>query len=120
MSAVKATNLKLEELPPDVRAALPRGETVAISGAEGKVGETFRGRGADVRLGTVEIAAKRRLKARVARRAQNGQCIAQAGERIELRQSPHHNIPWQASVALQREESMKGGFKDIRIILAPH
>jgi antitoxin (DNA-binding transcriptional repressor) of toxin-antitoxin stability system len=39
MSAVKATNLKLEELPPRVQAALKRGETVAISGAEGKVAE---------------------------------------------------------------------------------
>ena len=39
MGAAKATNLNLEELPPRVRAALERGETVAISGAEGKVGE---------------------------------------------------------------------------------
>lgn len=39
MGAVKATNLNLEELPPRVRAALERGETVAISGAEGKVAE---------------------------------------------------------------------------------
>jgi hypothetical protein len=39
MSAAKGTNLKLEELPPQVRAALERGETVAVSGAEGKVGE---------------------------------------------------------------------------------
>lgn len=39
MGAVKATNLKLEELPPRVRAALERGETVAISGEQGNVGE---------------------------------------------------------------------------------
>ena len=39
MSAAKATNLRLAELPARVQAALRRGETVAISGDEGKVAE---------------------------------------------------------------------------------
>ena len=39
MSAAKATNLRLAELPPRVQAALRRGEIVAISGDEGKVAE---------------------------------------------------------------------------------
>lgn len=53
MSAVKATNLKLEELPPRVRAALQRGETVAISGAEGKVAELVPFLRAKRRLGAL-------------------------------------------------------------------
>ena len=39
MGAEKATNLKLEDLPARVRAALKRRETVVISGAEGKLAE---------------------------------------------------------------------------------
>lgn len=53
MSAVKATNLKLEELPPRVQAALKRGETVAISGAEGKVAELVPFLRAKRRLGAL-------------------------------------------------------------------
>lgn len=53
MNAVKATNLKLEELPPRVRAALKRGETVAISGAEGKVAEVVPFLRAKRRLGVL-------------------------------------------------------------------
>lgn len=39
MGSIKATNLKMEELPPRVQPALKRGETVAISGAAGQVAE---------------------------------------------------------------------------------
>ena len=53
MSAAKATNLKLEELPPRVRAALQRGETVAISGAAGKVAELVPFLRAKRRLGAL-------------------------------------------------------------------
>ena len=53
MSAVNATSLKLEELPPRVRAALKRGETVAISGAEGKVAELVPFLRAKRRLGAL-------------------------------------------------------------------
>ena len=53
MSAVKATNLKLEELPPRVRAALQRGETVAISDAAGKVAELVPFLSAKRRLGAL-------------------------------------------------------------------
>jgi hypothetical protein len=51
MSVGSATNLKLEELPARVRAALERGETVAISGVEGKVGELIPFGRAKRRLG---------------------------------------------------------------------
>ncbi len=53
MGAVKATNLNLEELPPRVRAALERGETVAVSGAEGKVAELVPFARAKRRLGAL-------------------------------------------------------------------
>lgn len=53
MNAAKATNLKLEELPPRVRAAIARGETVAISGAEGKVAEVVPFQRAKRRLGAL-------------------------------------------------------------------
>lgn len=58
VSAAKATNLKLEELPPRVRAALERGETVAISGAEGTVGELVPFVGAKRRLGALAGQAR--------------------------------------------------------------
>lgn len=53
MGDIKATKLSLEELPPRVRAALERGETVAISGAEGKVGELIPFGRAKRRLGAL-------------------------------------------------------------------
>lgn len=53
MSAAKATNLKLEKLPSDVRAALQRGEAVAISGAEGQVAELVPFPRATRRLGAL-------------------------------------------------------------------
>jgi hypothetical protein len=53
MSAAEATKLTLEELPPRVRAALLRGETIAISGAAGKVGELVPLLGAKRRLGAL-------------------------------------------------------------------